>query len=205
MNQNQARLLVVGIIILLLLSATFFFRKEISNFLTSNKDDKNANIQDISSNPTLFPTPAGPLLRTGSLVKEYNMNLLNDQAVLAKLKELNIFGREYLHTKTQTTGSKPLSEVDILLTKDSQNYEKFYGNNSYIVLFNGVVQIYFSNLDDNALSDPAITDTILEESIGILYTLRYPDVEKGETTDFVKKVVKELKDDEAVRVVITRN
>lgn len=198
MNQRNVILLIGAMLLLIILSIFFLFRQNLIGSINTQQGREDQKKE--ATNTTSYSTPTGPLLKTGSLIKEYDMKLLNEQVVIAKLKELNIFGREYLYTDTQTTGSKPLNAIFILLTNDPRNYEKFYSNNSYVVLFNGIVQIYF-NLDDNALSDPNIKDTILEESIGVLYTLRYPDVEKGKAKDFVQQVVKELKDDDASMVI----
>lgn len=187
--------LLVGIIILIAGSAYLLTRNNLGNNSTQNPVQENVQTQQ-----------EGTIryVEGGSLANGYEMEILNKESLVKALEGINIFGRTYIYTDTQTTGDIPLENILVIVRSSAPAGENLFDDNIYISLSKRTIEIDFV-LTDEQLNDPNIQEYILKKLIENVYRLTYKDVDDTKVNEKVEEVYNSLLEKNPNYFVITKN
>lgn len=189
--------LILGIIILgaaILFLAT---RNSTENNSTQNPVQENAqNLEQVEKRRRLIDVT--------SLVPSYTLEAFNKKALVEAFESINIFGRTYIYTDTQTTGARPLENILVSIRNESLAGENLFDENIYLTLRESTIEAIFI-LTDEQLNDPNIQEYIMKKLIENVYRLIYKDVDDAKVNEKVDEVYDSLLEQNPNYFVITKN
>ena len=194
MNVKVILALLLGIIVLG--AGTFFLatRNSTEN-IPQNQPENAQNLEQESQ--------GGRIVDAVSLVPNYKLEIFNQKALIEAFESINIFGRTYIYTNTQTTGGKPLANILLSIRNESKVGENLFDENIYLTLRNSTIEATFI-LTDEQLNDPNIQGYILKKLIENIYRLTYKDVADTEVNEKVDEVYNTLIEKNPDYFVITK-
>ena len=194
MNVKVILALLLGIIVLG--AGTFFLatRNSTEN-IPQNQPENAQNLEQESQ--------GGRIVDAVLLVPNYKLEIFNQKALIEAFESINIFGRTYIYTNTQTTGGKPLANILLSIRNESKVGENLFDENIYLTLRNSTIEATFI-LTDEQLNDPNIQGYILKKLIENIYRLTYKDVADTEVNEKVDEVYNTLIEKNPDYFVITK-
>ena len=195
MNVKVILALLLGIIVLG--AGTFFLatRNSTEN-IPQNQPENAQNLEQESQ--------GGRIVDAVLLVPNYKLEIFNQKALIEAFESINIFGRTYIYTNTQTTGGKPLANILLSIRNESKVGENLFDENIYLTLRNSTIEATFI-LTDEQLNDPNIQEYILKKLIENIYRLTYKDAADTEVNEKVEKTYNTLLEKNPDYFVITKN
>lgn len=201
MNQNQARLLIGGIIILAVVGGGILFRNDLQGLLQK----KTSDLPKPQAQEEQF-TPAKPREVKGvSFIDGYELNLENAYDLTRSFEEAGIFGRTSLYNiKGQTTGTNPLREIHIIIRDKAIPGDKAdYKSNIFFYMHEDILQVNIIKAPVALLEETA-GDDILSEFVEAVYFITHRSAKESDITSETEKIMDSIKEKHDSYVVIKK-
>lgn len=204
MNQNQVRLLILAIVILSVAGLGLFFQSDLKRLMTGKQNTDSVSKENSSIGPKVT-LAVSRQIRAATFVPDYNISILNERDLVSEFELLHVFGRTYVTDNKQTTGSKPLEEIQIAIRSGQapEGRQPTYGDFTYVNFAEGLIQVNFL-LTSNQLDDEEIGDILLQEMIGAVYKSVYKESTDQEIEDEIKKAYDNLKEKNNEYIVVSK-
>lgn len=178
----------VAVIGLVLLSLSIYFIAIRDKNVASPDNTKNSSIPNSEQAPgSNTQQSINHYFVVGSMVPGYSM-MVNDSKMVQVIENLNVYGRSYISTGSQTTGKMPLETVQVIIKEKDGIGENLFSKDVYIKLIPSTILIDII-VNKKQLEDPNIQQQILEKSLRNIYQLVYKDSDEKQVSQAVKYAI----------------